>query len=110
MIGFSKFEQVVDTETDTVIYSFNKLINLLISCNPNTIEILGCKPEHYLYLNEEGKLLLENRKLFLSKRCINSFGGYAYQQLNRLTNALARDRYSQTNKEKHIVNNPPLRA
>ena len=104
LIGFSKFEQFIDDKTDTVIYSFNKLIRLLVNCNPNTVEILGCKPEHYLYLNDTGKELLKNRKLFLSQRCINTFGGYALQQLNRLTNALARDRFSQSDKEKHILN------
>lgn len=104
LIGFSEFEQVIDIDTDTVIYGFNKLVRLLVSCNPNTIEMLGCKPEHYLYLSKEGKLLLQNSKLFLSKKCINSFGGYAYQQLNRLNNALARDRLSQTDKENHILN------
>lgn len=35
------FEQVVDVETDTTVYSFNKMIQLLTSNNPNTIEILG---------------------------------------------------------------------
>lgn len=35
------FEQVVDSETDTVIYSFNKIIELLSKMNPNTCEILG---------------------------------------------------------------------
>lgn len=45
LLGLSTFEQVVNTETDTTIYSFNKLISLLINCNPNTIELLGCKPE-----------------------------------------------------------------
>lgn len=104
IIGFSKFEQFIDTDTDTVIYGFNKLIGLLINCNPNTIEMLGCKDEHYLYLNSIGKELLNNRNLFLSKRCINSFGGYAFQQLNRLENALARDRLSQAKKEEHIAN------
>jgi len=104
LIGFSKFEEVIDLNTDTVIYSFNKLVRLLINCNPNTIEMLGCKPEHYLFLSKEGKFLLQNSKLFLSKKCINSFGGYAYQQLNRLNSALARDRLSQTDKENHILN------
>ena len=42
------WEQSVNTATDTTIYSFDKLIKLLCSCNPNTIEILGLKPEHYL--------------------------------------------------------------
>ena len=32
------FEQVVDVDTDTTIYSFNKMIRLLMSNNPNTIE------------------------------------------------------------------------
>lgn len=104
LIGYSKFEQVIDEETDTVIYSFNKLINLLINCNPNTIEILGCKPEHYLCMNSVGKELLNNKKMFLSQRCIKSFAGYAYQQLGRLENALARDRLNQTKKEEHIAN------
>ena len=35
------FEQFINEETDTTIYSFNKLISLLSNCNPNTIEILG---------------------------------------------------------------------
>lgn len=84
------FEQVTDEKTDTVIYSFNKMIQLLISNNPNTIEILGCKPEHYLYVSEIGKELLANRKIFLSKICIHTFGGYAESQLRRLENKSAR--------------------
>ena len=53
------FEQVVNVDTDTTVYSFNKMIQLLTSNNPNTIEILGCKPEHYLHLSPIGKELLE---------------------------------------------------
>ena len=84
------FEQVVDVETDTTMYSFNKMIQLLTSSNPNTIEILGCKPEHYLHLSEIGKELLDNRKMFLSKICIHTFGGYAGSQLRRMENKAAR--------------------
>ena len=46
------FEQVTDVATDTTIYAFSKLIHLLKDCNPNTIELIGLKPEHYLYLSE----------------------------------------------------------
>ena len=49
-------------------------------------------------------MLLDNRKLFLSKRAINSFGGYADAQLRRLQNALARDSFPQNEKEQHIFN------
>lgn len=104
LIGLTRFEQYVDGHTDTVIYAFNKIVTLLLSCNPNTIELLGLKPEHYLYLNDTGRMLLDNRKLFLSKRAVNSFGGYADAQLRRLQNALARDTFPQSEKERHIFN------
>nr|WP_300769565.1 nucleotidyltransferase domain-containing protein [uncultured Acetatifactor sp.] len=104
LIGLTQFEQYVDEDTDTVIYGFNKVVGLLLSCNPNTIELLGLKPEHYLYLSDIGRLLLDNRRLFLSQRAIQSFGGYADAQLRRLQNALARDTFPQTEKERHIFN------
>ena len=96
------FEQLVNEETDTIIYSFNKLISLLINCNPNTIEILGCKPEHYFYISPIGKELIDNRHLFISKKCIYSFGGYANQQLWRLSNKSSR-LVSQEEQEHHIL-------
>lgn len=102
LLGLSGFEQVVNTQTDTTIYGFNKLVSLLLNCNPNTIELLGCKPEHYFYISDAGQSMIDNRKLFLSKRAANSFGGYATQQLRRLENALARDRMSQADNEEHI--------
>lgn len=89
LIG-TDFEQVVNVDTDTTIYSFNKMIQLLTSNNPNTIEILGCRPEHYLHLSDIGKELLDNRKMFLSKICIHTFGGYAGSQLRRMENKAAR--------------------
>lgn len=97
------FEQVENKETDTVIYSFTKIVNLLSNCNPNVIEILGLKPEHYLYISPIGKELLENKKLFLSKKAVNSFGGYANSQLRRLDNKAVR-LVGQEQREKHILN------
>lgn len=74
LLGLSNFEQVVNTQTDTTIYSFNKLVTLLL-----------------------------NRKLFISRRAVHSFGGYANQQLRRLENALARDKLPQSKREEHIL-------
>lgn len=42
------FKEFNDRKTNTVIYSFNKLIPLLSNSNPNIIEMLGCNPKHYL--------------------------------------------------------------
>ena len=102
ILTHQNFEQFVNVDTDTTIYSFNKLVSLLTSINPNTIEMLGCKPEHYLYLSPIGKELIDNRHLFLSKRCIYSFGGYANQQLRRLDNKANR-LVSQSAQEQHLI-------
>ena len=96
------FTQYTDPKTDTTIYSFNKLIRLLTDCNPNTIEILGCKPEHYFYISPVGQELLDNAHLFLSKKAVYTFGGYANAQLHRLSNKS--NRYvGQAELEKHIL-------
>lgn len=104
LIGLSRFNQRESSETDTVIYGINRLVQLLLNCNPNCIELLGCKPESYIIYNDIGRELLskEIRTLFLSKRAIITFGGYANQQLRKLENALARDVYTQEEKNRHI--------
>ncbi len=103
LIGLTTFEQFEDRATDTVIYGFNKLISLLINCNPNTIELLGLDADQYYIKSELGQKLLDNSKLFLSKRAAASFGHYADAQLRRLQNAIARDSMSQSEREQHIL-------
>lgn len=84
------FGQVVDENTDTMIYNFNKMVNLLCKANPNVMEQLGLNPEHYLYIHPIGQVLLNNSKLFLSKRAVYSFAGYAKEQLKKLDNKSSR--------------------
>lgn len=104
LLGLTEFHQYEDQGTDTVIYSFNKMVGLLLECNPNTCEILGLDEGEYMVLSEQGRELLKNRQLFLSKRAAKSFGGYAGAQLRRLQNAIARDSLPQMEREKHILN------
>lgn len=104
LLGLTEFEQYEDENTDTVIYSFNKIVRLLLDCNPNTIELLGLDEEQYLIKTVLGQELLNNKSLFLSKRAAKSFGGYASAQLRRLQNAIARDFIPQQEREQHIYN------
>ena len=41
LLGMTEFDQYEDDKTDTVIYGFNKLVKLLLECNPNTCEMLS---------------------------------------------------------------------
>ena len=103
LLGMTEFDQYEDDKTDTVIYGFNKLVKLLLECNPNTCEMLGLDEDQYLIKSDLGQELIDNTHLFLSKRAIKSFGGYADAQLRRLQNAIARDTLPQSDREKHIL-------
>lgn len=97
----NNFEQFQNENTDTTIYSFNKIVKLLLNCNPNVCELLGNKPEHYFYVSSIGQELIDNAHLFLSKKAVYSFGGYANQQLRRLENKSNR-LVGQAQNEEHI--------
>jgi predicted nucleotidyltransferase len=78
------FSSVVDEATDTTIYSIKRAFKYLVDCNPNTMEMLGLKPDQYLYISKYGQKFLDHKKDFLSVRAIDTFGGYANRQYNRL--------------------------
>ena len=80
------WETVVDTNTDTTIYSLKKLVKLLINSNPNVIEILGVRDCDVFFENKIGQLLRKNAKIFLSKKCLKSFRSYANNQFSRMYN------------------------
>ncbi|MDR2568995.1 MAG: nucleotidyltransferase domain-containing protein, partial [Oscillospiraceae bacterium] len=103
LIGMSNFDEVVRNEPDTTIYSFNKLISLLINVNPNTCELLGCKPEHRMICHPVAQEMIDNQKMFLSQRAKKSFSGYALQQLRRLQNAVGRERGTDEMKRTHAI-------
>ena len=103
ILGLQKFEQVVDADTDTTVYAFNKVIGLLAECNPSILDMVGLRAEDYLILDDTGKELLANQDMFFSRRAVATFGGYANAQLRRLQNALAHDAYPDAEKQRHIL-------
>lgn len=103
-IGFTKFDKPFEhKETDTVIYGFRKMVELLCECNPNVVELFGTEEKHIFVCNWVGKELRDNIDFFLTQRAARSFGGYATHQLRRIQNALARDSYPNEEKQRHIL-------
>lgn len=90
LIKDGRFHQYMDPNTDTVIYNVNKYISLINEMNPNTLEMLGCLPEHYAYVSDVGRLILDSKDIFVTKKAYFKFAGYARDQLTRLENALSR--------------------
>lgn len=97
------WEQVVERETDTTVYSLDKYMFLAQENNPNTIELLSPNaPYGFAVLTEPGKMLVENNHMFLSRQVERTFGKYADTQLRRLMNKAAR-KLSQAELEAHIL-------
>lgn len=87
-----KFDSWEHDKTDTVVYGLEKYISLLMQCNPNVLENLGCRDEDYLYMTNAGRQLIENKDMFLSKQVIAKYGGYSNAQFNRMMNAILDDK------------------
>lgn len=83
--GNKNTKEIKFKEWDIVFYEFKKYINLLLKSNPNVLALLWLKEEFYIHTNKYGKLLIENRDKFLSKKVYESFSGYAYAQLKKMT-------------------------
>jgi predicted nucleotidyltransferase len=73
-------------EWDIVIYEVKKAISLLAIGNPNVLSMLWVSDEYIIKQSKAGSLLRQNRSLFVGKHVYQSFTGYAYSQLHRMTN------------------------
>lgn len=101
--GFEEYE-LHDGEHDACIYGFDKYFRLVSDCNPNTIELLGCRPEHYAHVSETGEMLIANRKIFLSKKAYDKFSGYSRKQFYRLKAGLmGGDNVTQAERYVHLI-------
>ncbi len=92
--GFmQRFEQAESKNPDAVIYDIRKFFNLASACNPNIIELLWTDSVDIIKITELGQILIDNRKLFLSKRAKFTFSGYAVAQLKRMKLHYAWNKY-----------------
>lgn len=71
-------------DEDAVYYDIQKMFSLLLKCNPNVLSILWLQPKHYIFCNELGQMMIDNKSIFVTKAAYHSFSGYAYAQLKRL--------------------------
>lgn len=77
--GFqNNFDQWVSSDPyDTQIFDLVKFFNLTKDANPNTLELLYVEPEDHIFVSPAGKILIENRDLFLSRAVKERYLGYS---------------------------------
>lgn len=81
--GFNLDKTTKDhTDPDWVYHEVQKFMKLAMGGNPTVLELLFL--EDYSVLTEEGRILVENRDIFLSNVIYKSYGGYALSQARDL--------------------------
>ncbi|MCO7224064.1 DNA polymerase beta superfamily protein [Pleionea sp. CnH1-48] len=69
---------------DITLYSITKFFRLLTTNNPNIIDSLYVPDNCVLHITPVGRMVRDERKLFLHKGCWAKFKGYAYSQLHKV--------------------------
>jgi hypothetical protein len=92
--GLDKFEQfrnfppedraVSDKPQDKVIYDIRKALSLISDNNPNMLDLLFSPEKCIVILKPEWQTIMDNRELFISKKCRHTYSGYAFAQLRRI--------------------------
>lgn len=83
MSVYNQFEKHSETD-DITIYNIKKFFELALDCNPNIIEFLYASGRSYIVTTPEWERIICDRHLFLSKRAMHTFSGYAFSQLARI--------------------------
>lgn len=76
-------EQINDETNDVVFYELGRFLNLVSSNNPNILELLNAPEDCILSKNSLFDLILEHKDRFVTKKCANSFYGYAISQIKK---------------------------
>ena len=81
--GLDYVSQVADATNDIVYYELGRFIELLGKNKPNILELLATPADKTLVRHP----LMDEIKaeIFLSKKCKDSFGGYAFTQVRKAT-------------------------
>lgn len=72
------------TRVEGTIYDVKKFIKLALNANPNILEVLFCDDGDIRRIEPAGGLLREHRDIFLSKKVVWSYQGYAFAQMKRI--------------------------
>lgn len=71
-------------EYDFHVYNIVKFFRLLYDNNPNMLEVVYAPANRVAHATELGWHVIDNRRLFLSKRVVPKLRGYAFSQLGKL--------------------------
>ena len=65
-------------------FEIRRFLDLASGANPNILDVLFCRDEEVITSNHLGKMLRDVRTQFLTKKCAQTFTGYATAQAKRI--------------------------
>ena len=77
------YKDFVNVTDDEVYYEIRRFVDLLSSANPSVLEMLFVEDKFVLYCHPSFQILRDNKHLFLTKKCKDSFGGMAIAQIKK---------------------------
>ncbi len=83
ILGFGYKEQINDDKNDIVIYEIQRFLQLLSSNNPTILELLSTPEDCIIYKDPIFDIIINDKDKFITKKCKDSFGGYAVQQIKK---------------------------
>ena len=66
------------------VFEVRRFLELAAGANPNILDILFCRDEDIILIQRPGMVLRQERKKFLTKKCLQTFVGYASAQAKRI--------------------------
>jgi len=82
LLGFGYKEQI-DHGKDECYYEVRRFLQLLETGNPTVLELLYSPEDCILITTPQFDLIRKERDKFLTKKCMQSFGGYAVAQIKK---------------------------
>jgi len=83
--GFDRFDQFNGFPgVDKTIYDIRKILKLIADNNPNCMDLLFVPDRCIKKITPYWHIFMENRDLFVSKKCRWTFSGYSRAQLERI--------------------------
>lgn len=79
----NKYIPQIDYNKDNVGYELRRFLELVSTGNPNVLELLYLPERCIVETSDEWNFILKHRDEFLSKKCFNTFYGYAKTQIQK---------------------------
>lgn len=77
------YEEYLQVNKDEKYFEVKRFLDLLMVANPAALELLFAPKDCVMLISPHFELIYENRYMFLTKKCYNTFAGYAKTQIQK---------------------------